>query len=104
MNKIGNMYQVKKWFWLLFPSKETAAAADLRRTTRWSACPVSSPAATTYLSEQLNCTVSYISANDFVVLLETDGNYKKVLTSNGELSWTCFDEGYNECFEEVKER
>jgi hypothetical protein len=25
--KIGGLYEIKKWFWLLFPSKDIAAAA-----------------------------------------------------------------------------
>jgi len=97
---IGALYVVKKWFWLLFPTKEIAAVAGH---------PASSPSAaarttatTAYWSRQLNCEVTCFSPDSIIVFLEEDGKYKKVLTSDGKIGWTWFSETYNECFEEVK--
>lgn len=93
MNKTGSLYQVKKFYWLLFPSKKTGSLAVL---------DVEAPSArAAYWSEQLKCNVSYVSPNDLVVLLETDGKYKKILSCNGEVGWTWFADMFNEYFEEV---
>jgi hypothetical protein len=95
---IGSLYRVKKFYWLLFPTKEIAAVAEH---------PASSPsaaalaAASAYWSGQLNCEVTCFSPDSIIVFLEEDGKYKKVLTSEGRIGWTWFIESYNECFEEV---
>lgn len=106
MNKIGKIYQVKERYWLLFSSKE------VYRYMEGELCqahphPATGPHAdlfaasmAAYFSGRYNCNVSYISPNDLVLLLELDGKFKKVLTSNGEMGWTWFTDDYNECFEE----
>ena len=104
---IGNLYTVKKWFWLIFPTKETAAV-DHRTLS-----PCEAPAAarvaalaaekgSSYWSNRFNCDVSYFSPDSIVVFLEEDGIYKKFLTSDGLVGWTFFVESYNDCFEEVE--
>jgi len=105
MNKIGALYQVKKDCWLVFPSKEAAvdALGGSRPAVAGEGDPCVVAAEGAYWSKQLNCNVSYISPNDFVVLLETDGNCKKLLTSNGELGCIWFGEYYNNCFEKVSQ-
>lgn len=102
---IGSLYAVKQWFWLLFPTKDTTTAAAAEATAPadpyfpcW--CP-SSIAAADYWSKQYSCEVTYFSPDSFLVFLEEDGKYKKVLTSDGRIGWTWFSETYNECFEEV---
>ena len=96
---IGSLYIVKKWFWLLFPTKETAADAR-RGGDRHGA--VGQSAAASYWSKRFNCEVTYFPLDSIVVFLEEDGKYKKVLTSDGLVGWTWFNEIYNDCFEEVK--
>ena len=92
---IGNLYKVKKWFWLIFPTKETAAAsADAR--------PHGDAAYAAYWSNRFNCEVTYFSLDSIVVFLEEDGVFKKVLTSDGLVGWTWFNEDYIDCFEEVE--
>ena len=101
---IGSLYTVKKYFWVLFPSKETTSKAlgrslslncalsdvvDVRNVAAW-------------YSELFNCEVTYFSPKTLVVFLEEDGRYKKVLTSDGRIGWIWFSESYNNCFEEVK--
>ena len=99
---IGSLYRVKKFYWLLFPTKEiatdAAAAAEL-------AAAYAADAAVGYAdywSIQFNCEVTCFSPDSIVVFLENDGELKKVLTSEGRIGWTWFIESYNECFEEVK--
>ena len=93
--KIGSLYKVKQYFWLLFPTKD--AAAEL-------AAAYAADAAVGYAdywSIQFNCEVTCFSPDSIVVFLENDGKLKKVLTSDGRIGWTWFIESYNECFEEV---
>lgn len=100
MNKIGSLCQVKKWYWMVFSNKETAAAHAPNAAAGGRVQPAA--AAITYYSTTFNCTVSYISPEDIFVLLETDGKLKKLLSSNGTLGWTwCEDRLLNGCFEEV---
>jgi len=108
MNKLGKMYQIKKHYWLLFPNKEAiATVASAYGVTSVATSPVSalasSSAAAASWSKKYNCNVSYFSPNDLVVLLEVDGEYKKLLSSSGEMGWTWFIEDFNDCFEEVNE-
>lgn len=91
MNKIGSLYQVKRLYWLVFPNKESAVATATGAT-----------ATAAYLSKQLNCNVTYFSPNDLFVLLEVDGIYKKILSTDGTLGWTWFEDMFNDCFEEVR--
>ena len=95
---VGKLYQVKKWFWLLYPSRDIAARC--------------SPPATVgvvdlaYYSRKYNCNVTYISPNSIFCLLEKDENFLKVLTTNGELGWMINqqDEAWaKDTIEEIKE-
>jgi hypothetical protein len=103
---IGSLYKVKKYFWFLFPTKETALDAvhalhlDAAAYAVHSAAVGESEAA--WYSKQLNCDVSYFCLDSIVVFLEEDGKLKKVLTSDGKIGWTWFTESCNDYFEEVK--
>ena len=106
MTKNG-LYQIKKRFWLLYPSKDIAHAAYARwcdaSAAEKGAPPVPSAA---YCSRQLNCNITYISPNDIFCLLEEDGKFLKVLSTNGELGWMIYRKSEywaRDCFEEVKE-
>ena len=113
---IGNLYTVKKWSWLIFPTKETAAAAAAPQGDAAAAAParphgVAAPDAeqlvavrsdAAWYSKRFNCDVSYFPLGSYIVFLEEDGKLKKVLTSDGLVGWTWFVESYNHYFEEVK--
>ena len=92
--KIGSLYLVKKLYWLLFP---TAGPATISGRARVHA----DPTAAAYWSKQFE--VTYFSPDSIVVFLEEDGEFKKVLTSDGRIGWTWLSENYNDSFEEVKE-
>jgi len=96
---IGSLHIVKKYFWLLFPTKETVVHTAAVAAT---ATAAAAAAAAAYWSRQLNCEVTYFSQEMLIVFLEEEGKYKKVLTSDGRIGWTWFDENYNDCFEEMK--
>ena len=100
---IGSLYQVKKRFWLLFPTKETAdldgfdhasGYAD-NENAAWFWCAA-------LYSRKYNCNVSWFSPESFVVYLEEDGKLKKFLTSEGLIGWTQVNKAWLGCFEEVK--
>ena len=79
---IGKLYQVKKYYWLLYPSKEIAG--DFAAATRHCAAAADTAA---FLSERYKCNVLYIPENSIFCFLEQDGKYLKVLTSTGEIGW-----------------
>ena len=101
---IGSLYRVKKFCWLLFPTKD--AAARTTATTAVAVLALTHAAyaleAAAYWSKQYNCEVTYFSPDSIVVFLENDGKLKKVLTSDGRIGWTWFDEDYISYFEEMK--
>jgi hypothetical protein len=98
--KIGKLYQIKKEFWMLYPSKEIAAAADKPVALARRTAAAADRAA--YLSNRFKCNVSYISPNSIFCLLEQDGKYIKVLSTNGELGWFYLADWRKEDIQEVK--
>ena len=95
---IGKLYQVKKYFWFLYPSKEIAVAATFSST----AIATGAAAEAACLSKHFKCNVSYIEPNSVFCLLEKDGKYYKVLTTNGELGWIYITVWCKDDIEEVK--
>ena len=102
---IGSLHQVKKRFWLLFPTKETADLDGFRHTSGYADNENAAWYAARY-SRLYNCNVTWFSPDSFVVCLEEDGDYKKFLTSEGLIGWTqvnkAWFKAWLECFEEVK--
>jgi hypothetical protein len=96
---IGKLYQVKKYFWFLYPSKEIAVAATSTPTAYATGAAAAAEAAC--LSKHFKCNVSHIEPNIIFCLLEKDGKYYKVLTTNGELGWFYLADWYKEDLEEV---
>jgi hypothetical protein len=84
---IGSLYTVKKYFWLLFPTKALTVGDELHADGHGHAIPFAAFAsiAADYWSRRYNCEVTYFCPDSIVVFLEEDGNYKKVLTSDGKL-------------------
>ena len=100
MLNIGKLYQVKKMYWLLYPSKAFAVASPDRPSRRHAECYSQA------WSKQYNCKITFVSPNDIFCLLEQDGEYIKVLSTNGEIGW--INHPTNEpwtkgCIEEVKQ-
>ena len=104
--EIGKLYQIKKYVWYLYPSKETAAKAERRHAA--ADALHSDPSEAAYYSElwskQFNCNVTYISPNSIFCLIGNNGKLLKVLSTNGELGWMIYrkNEAWTKgCFEEV---
>jgi hypothetical protein len=89
--KIGGLYQLKKNYWMLYPSKDTATAADAAVV----GAAVADAAAdnwANYWSKRLDCNVSYISPNSMFVLLEQTERFCKVLSTEGNIGWIIYPE------------
>ena len=117
--KIGGLYQLKKYYWFLFPSSDDALdddsiVAGVVRTATAAAgaaggrCLADADADNwaNYWSEQLNCNVSYVETNSMFVLLEQTERFCKVLSTEGMVGWIIYPENEawtKNCIEEVKE-
>ena len=93
---VGKLYQTKKCYWFLYPSKDKAT------TPACSPSPNAAEAAldAAYYSEKYN--VSYI-ANSIFMLLEKDGDFIKVLTTNGEVGWIYISDFFKDDIEEMNQ-
>ena len=93
--QIGELYFVKEYFWLLFPTKELASRAN-RGTAEEAGLDAK------ILSERYKCNVSFFEPKTYVVLLEEAERFYKLLDSNGNIGWIyCHD--FSKNFELVKE-
>ena len=90
--EVGKLYKTKELYWMLYPSKDTAAVGGH--------APLDHVAAA-YWSKQLN-NVSYISPNSMFVLLEENGKYCKVLSTEGMVGWIILAGWFKRDIEEVK--
>ena len=97
---IGKLYQVKKYFWFLYPSKEIAVATVEGDSAAAVALDPTVTAA--YRSKHFKCNVSFIPQNSIFCLLEKDEKFIKVLSTNGELGWIYLSDWYKDDIKEVK--
>ena len=111
--QLGKMYLVKELFWFLYPTKELAtegrakAAAGVLGVCWRARAAIGARAEMAannakLLSERYKCNVFVVEENTYVVLLEVDDDYIKILDSNGNIGWiVCWD--FSDFFELVKE-
>jgi hypothetical protein len=102
--EIGKLYQTKKIYWFLFPSKDLAATSIVcgNAYSFPSSDMFSINLGAAYWRKHLNCNVSYISPSSIFMLLEENGNFCKVLSTEGKIGWIYFTECYRRGIEEVK--
>jgi hypothetical protein len=79
----GKLYRIDKWFWFLFPSLETATADH-------HAYSAVAAAASSHLSKQLNCNVSFLNEKDTIMAVEVSGEQIKVINQEGKSGWINF--------------
>jgi hypothetical protein len=103
---IGKLFQFKKYFWMLYPSKDiVAAVAHADITNPYAVVESAAEGWTDYWSNRLNCNVSHIEPNSMFMLLEQTDKVCKILTTNGEIGWIFYPEDAEwtkGCIEEVK--
>ena len=95
---LGKLYQIKQYYWMLFPSKEHAHVCTAAHCSQSNVHSVHAA----YWSQHLKCNINSVSLNDIFCLLEKDGIYLKVLSSNGDIGWMRPIDTKG-CFEEVKQ-
>ena len=100
---IGKLYQAKNYYWFLYPSKYKVAARLAARPAAGDAAAAiaAAAAAAAYYSTYFNCNVSYIFPNNIFCLLEKDGEFIKILTTNGEVGWIYLADFYKDDIKEV---
>lgn len=91
----GKLYRIDRWFWLLFPTKETAAAAAAATRASAAALTRASAAASwaSYWSKELNCNVSFMSKGDILMVVEVASEQMKVISQEGKSGWINFPAG-----------
>ena len=101
---VGKLYEVKKCFWLCFPTRESLT----KRLSRHGAWPPTAyntvdsvEHGAAYWSFELDCGVSYVAPESFIICLEEDKDFRKFLTADGHIGWTWFEDAYINCFAEV---
>jgi len=100
---VGKLYQINKYYWMLFPSKEKAVAAKKHGLARRIVRRQHRTAAASYLSKRLECSVSCIPEGRMFILLDQNGIYHKAFFPDGNLGWIIVTENSEENhFNEVK--
>ena len=104
---VGKLYQVKKYYWFLYPSKDIAVASVFRdgeayATARRGHAHASADYAASY-SKRFNCNVSYISPKSIFVFLEKDEKVIKILSTDGEVGWIYLSDFYKDDIKEVNQ-
>ena len=100
---IGKLYQTKKFYWFLYPSKDKAAAAAALFVAVAPDRPdVAAERLAAYNSKYFNCNISYIEPSIFL-LLEQDGEFIKILSANGEVGWIYLNNFYKDDIKEINQ-
>jgi hypothetical protein len=98
---IGKLYQAEKYFWLLYPSKDSA----VEYATSYATASVIAARNLVNCIKMQNCNVSIVEPKNMFVLLEQDGEFCKILTANsanGELGWIVLNDWAKEHIRETK--
>lgn len=100
--KIGSLYLAKSWYWLLFPSKEVAFITSLKLHCLDASAVDRNPVQhADYYGKIYNCEIVVFSPNEYIVILEEDENFKKILTLEGKIGWIWFGEYWNVFFDQI---
>jgi hypothetical protein len=97
---IGKIYRVKKYFWLLYSAKDGVAGV---RQLDHVAQEAVAKSLVVLLRNRYSCDVTYFSPDSYIVFLEQDGEYYKILTADGLIGRVLINENHDDCFEEKTE-
>lgn len=98
--KIGKLYQFKKYFWMLYPSNEIAVLEGYG--------PIGETCNTAMVAVKVRSanrrsTMSYITPNSVLVVLNQQKRCYKVLTIEGRVGWICLHGPCEDDIEEINE-
>lgn len=99
--KIGKLYEVKQYNWLVYPDKETMVSTTWRTTSPWR----HGYGTAEYWSNRLNCRVSFIPEKSFFDVLSQEEEFAHILSPDA-LGWIYVpnQQWANDCFEELTEK
>lgn len=98
--KTGKLYEVKRLYWLLYPTKETAEQTACAWCDETTADEVAG-----FWGCSLSCRVSYIRTETYVSVVSQEGSLVHIISPEG-CGWIYAPAKYawiNECFEELTE-
>jgi len=103
--KIGSLYQFKKYFWVLYPSKKTIAHPN-ELAVSVTTTAIAAADLALWWSKGLDRKVSYVTEKGLFVLLEQDKLSCKILTADGNIGWVAYSESEDAewckgCIEEI---
>ena len=81
------LHRINEYFWRLFPTKEFAYVASMDSLKSCSCCvwPISAAHAwANHWSKEFNCTVSFISEGDTIMIVEVFDIQVKVINQEGK--------------------
>lgn len=80
--EVGKLYKVSGGFFFVYPSCNLSyTGAQITRSSE-EAIRISS-----WYSRAYDCNVTYISPDEYFVLLQIDGFQYRILSGNGEMGW-----------------
>jgi len=82
MLEVGKLYRCSEYFLLLFPDKDTAAAAVAALWQCTTPAPDASPIGAAYWTRELGKPVIYADKNIPLLVLNTKGEYIEVLAGD----------------------
>ncbi len=88
---MSQYYQVKSYFWLVFPSKEKAASSGIGIDSDRSVAITREVMTDSvkWWSKALDCQVTYISPNSCFTVIELDGKFTRVIGE--QVGWIIAD-------------
>lgn len=86
----GKLYQINKYFWLLYPTKETAVAARAALAAAARSARAAAASWASHWSKHLNCDVYFLNTEDTIMVVEVSGVQIKVINQEGKSGWINF--------------
>lgn len=86
------LYRINQYFWLLYPTEGTGAAAAPLVAAAGVRAAATAGGWASYWSERLNCIVSFLNDGDVVMIVEVSGEQVKVINQEGVSGWINFFE------------
>ena len=85
--RVGDLYETREWFWLVFPSQEKVSGHEaVTASAAVVVAAVEVAGVSAYWSERLKCTVSYVEPDSVFMVLRVEGEFVEVLFAE-TLGW-----------------
>ena len=98
MLRSGKFYNVKKYYWIFYPSKEVAG----RVRSPYRDYPPDTDV--NFWSRHLKRKIIFLSPGTIITPLEVGYTYFKVISTDGDIGWIIIDKLHTKYFVEIKEK